>query len=76
MSLDKMKHIQLLIHLSEDLVLKSVEIEYNDTGHPDDSKLLEMVAYTLLKALKRNKEDIKVQDLLNELKIERTPNQS
>jgi len=74
MSLDKLKHVQLTISLSEDLEMKTVSIDYNDTGLPDNSELVKKIAYTLLKSLSINKDDIKVQDLLNELGIERTTN--
>lgn len=69
-----MKLISLDIVLSDELGIKGVTISYNDTGLPNDSKLIEIVAFTLLKSLNLNKESVAVQDLLNELGIERTLN--
>jgi hypothetical protein len=67
-----MAYIQLGLFFNDKLGLKSVRIEHNDTGLPDDSKLLERVAFTLLKAIRINEDSVKVQDLLNELGIERS----
>ncbi|GEM_PF-5796666 len=62
-------YIQLGIHLNEELGLKSVTIDHNTTGLPNDSELLKRVAMTILKAIVLNKESVAVQDLLNELDI-------
>lgn len=67
-----MKYIQFGIQLTDDLGIKAVVIEYNDTGLDNDSKLIETVAFTLLRSLNLNKESVAVQDLLNELGIERS----
>lgn len=67
-----MAYIQLGLFFNDKLGLKSVRIDHNDTGLPDDSKLLERVAFTLLKAIRINEDSVKVQDLLNELGIERS----
>lgn len=62
-------YIQLGINLNEELGLKSVTIDYNTTGLPNDSELLKLVAMTILKAIVLNKESVAVQDLLNDLDI-------
>ena len=66
-----MPYIQLGINLNDQLGIKSVIVEHNDTGFADDSKLIEMVATALLKGLRMNKDSIQVQELLKELGIER-----
>lgn len=66
-----MKTINLSLILNERLGLKSVTINYNDTDLPSDSELIRKVSITLLKSLSLNKDTIIVQDLLNELGIER-----
>ena len=65
-----MHHIQLGLHLNEKLGLKSVSIDFNSTDLNNDSKLLEILAFTILRGLKINKDSVLVQDLLNELNIE------
>ncbi|MEN6624541.1 MAG: hypothetical protein ABFD50_23715 [Smithella sp.] len=64
-----MKHIFLSIELSDELGIKSVTLSHNDTGLKSDSELVKMVAYALLKAYTANKEDVMIQDLLNEVGI-------
>jgi len=65
-----MKHyIQLGVHLNEGLVIKAVTIDENTTDIPSDSKLIKRVAFNLLKSIQLNKEDLMLQDLLNELDI-------
>lgn len=65
-----MKYIQLGIHLTDELGIKSVTIDHNDTSLPSDSDLIKRVSMTVLKSLILNKEDVIVQDLINELGIE------
>ena len=65
-----MHYIQLGLHLNEKLGLKSVSIDFNSTDLNNDSKLLEILAFTILRGLKINKDSVLVQDLLNELNIE------
>lgn len=66
-------YIQFGIHLNERLGIKSVTIDHNTTDLPSDSQLIKIVAITLLKAIHLNKEDIMLQDLFNELDINRQP---
>ena len=66
-----MKHIQLRFVIGNDYSLKSVIFDYNDSGLPSDSALLKNLAMAMLKSLVKNKESIAVQDLLNELDIEK-----
>jgi len=65
------KYIDLQIKLTDDLGVQSVSIMRNDTDIVSDSKLLELVAFTILKGLRLNKDSILVQDLLIELDIQR-----
>lgn len=67
-----MKYIQLGINLTDDLGIRSVVVGINTTDLPSDSHLIEIVAFTLLKSLSLNKDSVMVQDLLNELGIERS----
>lgn len=64
--------IQLSFQFNDNLVLKSVEIDYNDTGLENNSGTLKRVAITLLKAIEINKDSVAVQDLLSELGIKRS----
>jgi hypothetical protein len=66
-----MKYIELAIELNDGLGIKAVSIKYNDTGVPNDSKLLKTVAITLLKSLRLNANDIELQDLLNDIGIDK-----
>lgn len=58
-------YIQLGLHLTEDLGLKSVTIDQNTTELESDSVLLKNVAVCILKAISLNSKDISLQDLLN-----------
>lgn len=64
-----MKHIILSIELSDELGIKSVTLTHNDTGLKSDSELIKQVAYTILRSYSANKEDVIIQDLLNEVGI-------
>lgn len=61
--------IQLTFRLTETLGMKSVTVDLNTTDLPSDSELIKKLAFTILKSLSLNKEDIAVQNLLNELGI-------
>ncbi len=65
-----MKHVQLTLHMTDELALKSVSIDFNSTHFPNDSKLVKLACLTLLKSLHLNKDSVLVQDLLYELGIE------
>ncbi len=64
-----MRAINLTLHLSDELGIKSIDINYNDTNLPSNSELLFNIAMTLLKSLHLNEDSVKVQDLLQELNI-------
>lgn len=64
-------YIQFGVHLNERLGIKAVTIDHNTTDLPSDSELIKRVAFTLLKSIQLNKEDVMLQDLLNELDISR-----
>lgn len=66
-----MKNIQLSISLSDDLGLKAIVYDYNDTELPSNSETLGNIAIAILKSLHLNKDDLLIQDLLNELDISR-----
>ena len=68
---DTFYYIQLGVHLTGSLGMKSVTIDCNTTSLPSDSELIKKVAFTMLRALQLNKEDLALQDLLNELDIGR-----
>jgi hypothetical protein len=64
-----MKHLEIVFGFTDELGLKSVQFNYNDTGLPEDSELLRRVACALIESLSVNKESLKVQDILNQLDI-------
>lgn len=64
-------YIQFGVHLNERLGIKAITIDHNTTDLPSDSELIKRVAFTLLKSIHLNKEDVMLQDLLNELDISR-----
>lgn len=66
-----MKNIQLSISLSDDLGIKAIVYNYNDTELPSNSETLGNIAIAILKSLHLNKDDLLIQDLLNELDISR-----
>lgn len=69
-----MKYLTLVLcfeEVEEDLGLKSVVIDSNDTGLPSDSKLIEKAAFVMLRSIYKNADDLVIQDLLNELNIKR-----
>lgn len=68
-----MKYIQIGIYLTDDLGIKKVVIDENNTHLPSDSELLKRVSKTILKSLGINEESVKVQDLLSELNIDVLP---
>ena len=64
-------YIQIGLHLNEDLGLEAATFEHNTTHLQSDSDLLKLIGIALLKAVSINKDDLVVQDLLDELDIER-----
>lgn len=66
------KQIHIAINLTDNLGITSAVITHNDTDITSDSKLIQNVAWALLKSIHLNKDDLKVQDLMNELEIELT----
>lgn len=67
-----MKTITLTFNISEDLAIKGVQFDFNDTCLPDDSITLYRLALALAVSVKSNEESLGVQDLLNSLDINRT----
>lgn len=68
-----MKYIQIGINLTDDLGIKSVSIDHNDTLIPSDSKLIFKIGEALIRSVIQNKESVAIQDILNDLNIERQP---
>lgn len=68
-----MRFIQLTVTMDDEYVLKYVSVDLNTTDLPSDSKLVKQIAIAILKSLKLNKDDIMIQDLLNELNIKKQP---
>lgn len=66
-----MKAITLTFNLTDELGLKSIVFDYNDTGLPENSETLRKIAIATLKAISDNQESCGVQDLLNDLDIPR-----
>jgi len=64
-----MKHIQITVQMNDDLGIEAILFDYNDTHLPNDSKLIELLSYAMLKGCVTNKESLGVQDLLNEIGI-------
>lgn len=65
-----MKHIELDIVLTDDLGIKAVVFNRNDTELPNDSKLLSMIGVALIRSVHLNRESMEIQDTLRELNIE------
>jgi len=63
------KIIQLTFVLTDDLGIKSIAYDVNDTELPSNGQTLGMIAMAMIKALHLNKDSVLVQDLLNELDI-------
>jgi hypothetical protein len=66
-----MKTITISIGLTDELGIKVVTIDQNDTHLPENSTLIKMVCVGILKSLKASEDSVAVQDLLSELKIKR-----
>lgn len=64
-----MPHIELRINLNEELGITSVLIMHNDTGLKSDSNLISKVSEALIKAVDINKNDCKLQDMLQDFDI-------
>ena len=65
-----MKMIILTFELTDDLGIKSIAYDYNDTELPSNSESLGKIAMAIIKSISLNKDSLIVQDLLNELNIE------
>ena len=64
-----MKKIVISFEITEDNKLKSTTFEFNDTPMKSDSDTLMKLLFTGLKALSINREDVKIQDMLNDIGI-------
>lgn len=71
-----MKYLQVSFVFTEDLSLKSLVFDCNETGMNSDTELLELLAICLLKSIKANEAELCVQDLLNKHKIIRNNNET
>ena len=68
-----MKHYTIHIALTDELVIKKLNLIENTTGLPNDVQTLEDVCTALLKSIIVNKEDLITQDLMAELGFARQP---
>ncbi len=66
-----MTHLTLRFEFNEQRGLKSVEWHENTTGLEETTGTLQGLAICLLESISKNKDSLKVQDLLNELGIPR-----
>lgn len=62
-----MKKIVLDFYFNERLSLKKVLIDKNETELPSDSDLLEAIARCLLKSIEKNRDSLRLQDLINDI---------
>jgi len=60
-----MKYINIGFSFTDDLALKHITINHNDTELDSDSELVKKVIMTALKSFHLNKDDVSFQDLLN-----------
>ena len=64
-----MRTITISFEITEENKLKSTTFEFNNTSMKSDSETLMKLFYTGLKALTINSEDVKIQDMLNDVGI-------
>jgi len=67
-----MKYIQITLLVSDEMHLKSIQFDENETELPNDSNTLKLLAEAMLRGLNKDKECIAIQDVLNELNIPRS----
>lgn len=65
------KLISLSLHLTEDLGLRAITFNSNDTSLPNDTKTLERIAFAILQSIYSNRPDLELQDILNQFDIKR-----
>jgi hypothetical protein len=65
-----MKTITISFGIVDDCI-KQIVFDENETDMPNNSETLEMLAFTLLTVISKEKDSMKVQDVLNELNIKR-----
>lgn len=70
--MSKLKFITLTFVVDEDLHLKNIQFDENETDLPNNSDTLKAIAIATLKGMYRDKEGIAVQDLLIELGIKKS----
>jgi len=64
-----MKALTLTFLINDNNCIKTILFDENETNMPSNSETLERLAITLLQVLKADENDLKIQDLLNELNI-------
>ncbi len=64
-----MKYIQIGFHFDDDLGLRKIQFQHNETELKNDSELIKNLAITMLRSVNLNKNDCLLQDLLNDLDI-------
>ena len=65
-----MKIVTLTFAIKDDCI-KNIVIDINETDMPNDSNLIKNICWTAVKSLLKDKEDVAIQDLLNELNIKK-----
>lgn len=66
-----MKLVTLTFAINDKNCIKDIVIDINETDLPNDSNLIKTICWTAVKAIHNGKEDIAIQDLLNELGIKK-----
>jgi len=67
-----MKALTLTFLINDNNCIKTILFDENETNMPSNSETLERLAITLLQVLKADENDLKIQDLLNELNISKS----
>lgn len=66
-----MRIVTLTFAINDKNCIKDIVIDINETDMPNDSNLIKTICWTAVKAIHNDKEDIAIQDLLNELGIKK-----
>jgi hypothetical protein len=67
-----MKYIQLGLEFSDELQLKSISIQYNETELKSDAELIIKISKALLISFEKNKESIELQEILSDVGISKS----
>lgn len=67
-----MKHIQLTFIITDDLKIRQIVFDFNDTSLKTDSELIYTLGKTMVDAYIKQHDNLVVQDLLNDLGIKKS----